>query len=424
LRVLFAVFPSAAHFHPMVPLAQALQSAGHEVYVAIHPDLTSIVTSTGLSAVPIGRKEDLLGVVELSRHPERLEGLTANLALDPTVIGDWDEKWRHVVNVLSLYPAVLDDLVAFARNWKPDLVVWDTFCVPAAIAARVCGAAHVRFLWGQDNVAWLREKTLAQSNPPGQDVKPDPLAHLMEPMLQRFGYEFSEEMLVGQWTLDPMPPRMRLPAAVRYIPIRRVPYNGAGRLPEWLHERPNRPRVCLTLGIGGRGRQFSRETGVSLQDLFDSVATMDIELVATLEDDQRAQLRNIPDNVRVTDYVPLDLLLPTCSAVVHHGGGGTFATAVAHRVPQIITPLPFWGEQAIARFVEEQGAGLTIDSEHFSAKALCEQLLRVLNEPSFQRGADALYREMLATPGPNDLVPVLERMAAQRFEGISPVLRA
>jgi hypothetical protein len=42
--------------------------------------------------------------------------------------------------------------------------------------------------------------------------------------------------------------------------------------------------------------------------------------------------------VRVVDFVPLNALLPTCSAVVHHGGSGTFAAVLEHGVPQLIIP--------------------------------------------------------------------------------------
>ncbi|MGW2013526.1 nucleotide disphospho-sugar-binding domain-containing protein [Streptomyces sp. NPDC001927] len=407
MRVLFAVFPSAAHLHPVVPLARALQSAGHEVRVAMHPDMVGTVTSTGLTAVPVGAPDDLRPVVELSRHPERLDQLTANLALDTEDPGDWREKWRHVCNVLSLYPAVLDDLVAFARGWRPDLVVWDTFCLPGAIAAHLVGATHVRYLWGQDNIGWLRQRSLA-----AQDAD-DPLAALMKPLLAPYGLEFREEFLLGRFTLDLMPPGMALPTDVRRIPVRRVPYNGVGHHPAWLADRPAKPRVCFTLGLGGRGRQFFRETGVTLPALLDAVADLDIELVATLDDGQVAELTDIPPHVRTTGYVPLDRLLPTCAAVVHHGGGGTFATAVAHEVPQLVVPLPFWAELATARHVHRQGAGIHRPSSEFSTDTFREDLRRLLGEESFRRGAAVLHEESLTTPAPGDVVPVLERLAAR-----------
>ncbi|MGQ4717420.1 nucleotide disphospho-sugar-binding domain-containing protein [Streptomyces anulatus] len=407
MRVLFTVFPSAAHLHPVVPLARALQSAGHEVRVAMHPDMVGTVTAAGLTAVPVGTSDDLRPVVDLSRHPERLDQLTANLALDTEDPGDWREKWRHVCNVLSLYPAVLDDLVDLARGWRPDLVVWDTFCLPGAIAAHLVGATHVRYLWGQDNIGWLRQRSLA-----ARDAD-DPLPGLMKPLLAPYGLDFREEFLTGRFTLDLMPPGLALPLDVRRIPVRRVPYNGVGHHPAWLRERPARPRVCFTLGLGGRGRQFFRETGVALPELLGAVADLDVELVATLDDGQVAELTDVPPHVRTTGYVPLDQLLPSCAAVVHHGGGGTFATAVAHEVPQLVVPLPFWAEQATARYVHRKGAGILRPSAEFATDTFREDLRRLLHEESFRRGAAALHEESLATPAPGDVVPVLERLAAR-----------
>lgn len=40
MRVLFAVWPAVPHLYPAVPLAWALQGAGHEVSVASHADLS------------------------------------------------------------------------------------------------------------------------------------------------------------------------------------------------------------------------------------------------------------------------------------------------------------------------------------------------------------------------------------------------
>ncbi|CAL9619280.1 Aclacinomycin-T 2-deoxy-L-fucose transferase [Streptomyces sp. enrichment culture] len=407
MRVLFAVFPSTAHLHPVVPLARALQSAGHEVRVAMHPDMAGTVTATGLTAVPIGPPDSLRPAVDLSRHPERLDGLTTDLALDTEDPGDWREKWRHVCNVLSPYPAVLDDLVAFARGWRPDLVVWGTFCLPGAIAAHLVGATHVRYLWGQDNIGWLREQSLA-----AQDAD-DPLPALMKPLLAPYGLDFREEFLLGQFTVDLMPAGTALPLGVRRIPVRWIPYNAVGPRPAWLRRRPDRPRVCFALGLGGRGRQFFRETGVTLPELLDAASGLDIELVATLDDGQMAELTDIPPHVRTTGCLPLDQLLPTCAVVVHHGDGGTFATAVAHEVPQLVVPLPFRGEPATARHVHRRGAGICRPSAEFTTRTFREDLRRLLHEESFGRGAAALYEESLTTPAPGEVVPVLERLAAR-----------
>lgn len=415
MRVLFVPFPGVAHVQPIVPLAWALQGAGHQVRVAVHPGMADTVGAAGLTTVPVGATKQLTGVVEFATNPDLLDLLNARLSLDEGEdSGDgelWAQKWQETLGPLHASRSALDDLVAFCESWRPDLVIWDPFSIAAPVAAKASGAAHARFLWSRDNIGWLRAKSLERLA--GRPAEEDPVTGLMAPMLEKFGYAFEEELLLGQWTIDPMPPGLRLPHALDRVPVRRVPYNGTAALPDWLREPVRAPRVCLTLGVGGRGKQLFRESGVTLPELFDAVADLDIELVATLDAGRYADAGPIPDNVRMTEYVPLDLLLPTCSAVVHHGGGGTFAASVAHAVPQLVVPMEFWGEKAIAAHVAERGAGLVVDSEEFTPRRLREGIVRLLEEPSFLQGAADLRDEAAAVPSPGDIVPLLAELTAR-----------
>ena len=54
MRVLVTTQPGFGHFHPLVPLAQALATAGHEVAVACAPSFRPTVESAGVRAVPAG----------------------------------------------------------------------------------------------------------------------------------------------------------------------------------------------------------------------------------------------------------------------------------------------------------------------------------------------------------------------------------
>ncbi|MFJ9865368.1 activator-dependent family glycosyltransferase [Streptomyces sp. NPDC101165] len=414
MRVLFTVFPATAHVHPIVPLAWALQNAGHDVRVAIHPDAVDLVTDAGLTAVPLGNRETLSSVVEFNSNLDLLDGLDDSFALDTgRETPRWEEQWYGLTQVLAMFTPVLPDLVSLVERWRPDLVLWDPFCPAAAVAARIGGAAQARILWGQDNIAWLRAQSKQQLASRGAGPGQDPVNALMRPMLNPYGLDYDDELLLGQWTVDPMPPGMRLPLDLPYQSMRRVPYNGAAVVPDWLLDRTDRPRVCLTLGVGGRGRQLFRESGVGFPEIVTALAELDIELVATIDAKQRDRVTTVPDNVRLVDYVPLSQLLPTCSAIIHHGGGGTFAAAVAHQVPQLITPMPFWGEHVTARYAADRGAGLLVPSAELTAEKLRDQLARLLTEPAFGEGAAALYREMREVPSPAELVPVLEDLTAK-----------
>ena len=43
----------------------------------------------------------------------------------------------------------------------------------------------------------------------------------------------------------------------------------------------------------------------------------------------------------VTDSVPHHLLLPSCDAIIHHGGAGTSAAALTAGIPQLVCPFHF-----------------------------------------------------------------------------------
>jgi L-2-deoxyfucosyltransferase len=295
---------------------------------------------------------------------------------------------------------VVGDLVEFARAWRPDLVVWDMFSFAGPVAAKACGAAHARLLCGLDLVGRMRERYLAEMLRRPPELREDPV----EEWLGRYGGEFTEEMVMGQWTIDPVPSSMRLTVDHFYVPMRGVSYNGRAVIPAWLREPPKRRRVCLTLGLSHR--EVLGGDKASVRDLLDAVEGLDIEVVATLNADQLGGSR-VPDNVRVVDFVPLNELLPSCSAIIHQGGFGQSQSAVAHGVPQVMVPHGAWDTVPRALRLRELGAGLC-------GGDVREMLVRVLEEPSFARDAERLRTEALGTPAPSDIVPLLENLTAAR----------
>jgi len=46
----------------------------------------------------------------------------------------------------------------------------------------------------------------------------------------------------------------------------------------------------------------------------------------------------LPSGVRQFDYVPFSMVLPRCAALIHHGGIGTTAQAIAAGLPQLVVP--------------------------------------------------------------------------------------
>ncbi|GAA1299897.1 activator-dependent family glycosyltransferase [Saccharothrix xinjiangensis] len=415
MKVLFTTLAANAHLYNLVPVAWALRAAGHDVRVAAQPDLTDAIVQAGLPAVPVGNALDL---AELSRRarqrPEEQNLFDSRFDITETreEVLDLDYTRGVLATWCSMgleplaHDTALDDVVGFARSWQPDLVVWDALTYLGPIAARASGAAQVRVLFGLDHVARVRARFAELGG------GTDPVAEWLSAKLARFGLAFDEELVLGQRTVDPLPPWTRFPTGVDYLPVRHVPYNGRSVVPAWLAEPPTRRRVCVTLGLSRRDlwgvERFSAE------HLFEAVADLDVEVVATLTARQLHSPTARPDNVRLHDFVPLDALLPTCAAVVHHGGAGTMGNAVAHGVPQLVLPGNLWDKSGLADLLAEQGACLVLDPDRLTAAELRAQLLRLLEEPSFAAGAEKAREQAQSAPTPHEVVPELERVAAGR----------
>ncbi|GAQ59552.1 nucleotide disphospho-sugar-binding domain-containing protein [Streptomyces acidiscabies] len=420
MRVVLAVLPVKAHLNAVIPLAWALRAAGHEVVVTgdwgPEREAARHIEEAGLTAVPLGGEGDI-SPVRPGAHNE-----SGFLALDPDSDDprEWD-RFHEALRFLctEVYApdvplgerhGLLRKLVAFTGAWRPDLVLWDMLMFPAPVAARLCGAAHGRLLWGTDTVALLRDRLLETDPATEADPATDPGADWLGRLLAPYGLEFTAATLLGDWSVDLNRPHP-YPAHGTTVPVRRIPYGGPAELTPWLHEPPARPRVVLTLGMT-RQEIRCHETAFPLGDFLRASSDLDIDLLVTLTTDQLSDLAPYPANVRPVGYVPFDHLLPSCSAIVHQGGRGTFATAAACRVPQIVVPQPLWDEAATARQVTAYGAGLALDLAGLDGEALRKALVRVLEEPGFREGAELLYDDLTADPPPTACVPRLEELTA------------
>ncbi|MGH3613280.1 MAG: activator-dependent family glycosyltransferase [Pseudonocardia sp.] len=415
MRVLLTCFPATSHIYNLVPLGWALVDAGHEVRFATHPDGVDKVVDAGILVHAVGRPLDLHGFMHAdftqAGRPHDISESAETLLTPEYVLGVF--TWYTAAFLHNVADdAVLDDIVAFARQWQPDVVIWDALTFSGLVAARAVGATSIRVLFGLDHMVRMRHRHL-RNGPPGDD----PFREWLSGVLADFGLNYDERTVWGDRTIDPMPGWMRLRTDVDYLPVRLLPYNGGSVVPTWIDARPRVPRVCLTLGLSGR--EMWGVDDVTIADVLRAVAALDVEVVATLSAEQTRLLGDVPDNVVLTDFVSLGALLPSCSAIVHHGGAGTMRNALVHGTPQLIIPDEIWDPAQIADGVQRIGAGLRCDPGDVTEAALRRAVARLIEDPAFRVGAARARQEWLATPGADDLVDSLCRLAAER-EG--PVL--
>lgn len=116
----------------------------------------------------------------------------------------------------------------------------------------------------------------------------------------------------------------------------------------------------------------------------------------------------------LVDDVPFDWLFPRVRAVVHHGGLGTLATALATGRPQVVCP-SFPDQWFNARRLHELGvAPAPLARRRLTADGLTDALRQVLRDRAFTARAAELGAETVAERGPTAAVDVLERVARGR----------
>jgi UDP:flavonoid glycosyltransferase YjiC (YdhE family) len=364
MRVLIVSAPLLGHLLPMVPLAEALRDAGHEVLLAVGGDALSI-RQMGLSvedaapAVHIGR---IVGGV-LLRHP----------LLDRAELAG--RAGTRMVSLLfgELNKQILAAVASTADRFRPDLVLYEPLAVAGAVAAARLGVPAV-----------LHENSLFD----GPELVRVTAARL------------------GNHTAD-LPPDAALvtiapPSVVGTRPgwlMSGVPYPGLGELPDWLREPSGSPRILVSrstvVGPGG---------GNLMSAVLDVAAQVDAEFVVVRPD--RAVLRRpLPDNVRTVEWIPINQALSNCAGVVHHGGAGSVLGALAAGVPQLVVP-GAGDRRHNAELVVARGAGLAVAERNITAA----QLTRLITDPGVAAAAEVVRREMIDMPSPTDLVRRLEAL--------------
>ena len=88
----------------------------------------------------------------------------------------------------------------------------------------------------------------------------------------------------------------------------------------------------------------------------------------------------LPSGMYHFDFAPLSQILPRCCGLVHHGGIGTTAAALAAGIPQIIMPLSHDQPDNAARIVR-LGLGARLWPRKFTASRLGGLLEQILHDP-------------------------------------------
>ncbi len=370
MRILFTGPAAPSHLFPMVPTAQALRAAGHEVLFA-SPRPFDQLRQAGFPIVEIGDGRPVREAFE------EVAGARASYAQPDMTQEEIIEMAAAAFALASR--STVEDLLAVAEGWGTDLLVHDSCLASAQLVAARLGIPAALQNFGVSS---------------GLDMAARLAGH--------FADVYEKHGVAAPAATTPL---NIVPASLGGDPgglrMRYLPYNGGGVVPAELLRRGHRPRVAVTLGTVLTGTD-----GVgAITPLIESAGAVDAEFLLAVDDADLGHLGTLPDNVRPLPWVPLAELLRVCDAVVHHGGSGSTLTGLQAGVPQLLLPQGA-DNFAVADALAATGAAL----QSASADVDRALLTRLVADPALREGAARLRAENDALPTPAAVVPDIEAL--------------
>lgn len=386
MKVLVSCVPGFGHFHPLVPLAQALVDAGHQVAVATAERFCRrVVEPAGLPAFPAGVSPILAS--ERTNELADAAGFTE------------DDVWRFGAHLFAeaYAPPKVPDLVGIVRDWGADLLLHDATDFAGPPAAATCGIPSANHGFGvlQPDEFWDLAGELVAPTWAAWGVDPGPLGGMFRSL-----YLDACPASLQSSMIERIPrPRPQRPAAFDRHP------EGAGP-PPWLATLAAAPTVYVTLGT------VANHTQGVFEAVLDGLADLPANLIVTVGPDRDpADLGPQPPHVHVERYLSQSLVFPSCDLVVCHGGSGTTMAALASGIPLLLLPLEAnqrWNAAAIVA----RGAGALLRPADLTPEAVRKAVEGLLDSPTHRASAGRLAGEIADLPGPEQAVPALVELAA------------
>jgi UDP:flavonoid glycosyltransferase YjiC (YdhE family) len=374
---------SAGDVHPFIGLGRALRARGHDVVIVTAGPFEQTVTRAGLRF-----RETVSAEIfdRLSKHPDlwnSLRGLklvlgsvASYLRLGYERVAESYEPGRTVLvgHALSFGTRLFEEkhgAPAATLHLAPSIFRSD-FEQPAIAPGRDLTRAP---RWVKRSFWWAADRFLS-----------DPL---IVPKLNAFRLELglapvsrvfrdwlhSPQRVIGLFPDWFAPPQPDWPAALRLTGFPQYDEGDQHQLSPALLEFLDQgtPPIVFTPGSANQNAAAFFRAAVQAASRLNRRALL---LTRFTE-----HLPPLPPTVHHESYAPLSRLLPRTAALVHHGGIGTLAQALAAGVPQLTMPMGFDQPDNTTRLLR-LGVARWISPAQFSGERVAPLLDALLTDPA------------------------------------------
>ena len=412
MHALLVTYGTVGDLNPFIGLGTRLRERGHDVTLILSANLKPLADGHGLKVVPYGQEEHFQEVFADPSFWSNRQGFNI---LGKSLCDCMAAQYQAITDQSDLHDAVL-------------------LAHPLALGARIAhdklGLPLVTVLLSPANILSAEKIPVVLGWPPGLNSLPLAFKRLLvwagarmadralglsrvnafrtvlglDPLTQSLTrWWLSQQLVVGlfpDWFGMPQPdwPReIHLTSFPRSDPASDV----SAEVRYFLAE--GEPPILFTPGSRvSHGRAFFK-AAVKACELMDRRGV----LVTESRDQIPARL---PSQVRHFDYVPFAEVLKHHAAIVHHGGIGTLAQAMAAGIPQLIVPMSF-DQPDNAQRARQLGVGEWLSPSSLSARNLARKLGYLLNSDKIGRRCASVAQRLAGV----DSMPAVCRLI-ERFE--------
>ena len=416
----FVIMPlgSAGDVHPLVWIGKRLAQRGHDVTMLIEDALIDVSRRAGLESISIGNKAEQEAVLRNPDlwHPRKAFQVVAKFL--PHYI-------RQPLKILEGYKnndrtVIITGTLAFAGRIAAEL--WNlphisvhlqpaTFMSIEDTPVMVAGAERLtklpRFI--RRGLMWYVDRTVDKAiGPAVNDVRAE------------YGLTTPVRGLMRNYWHGPDGVLAAFPDWYARKATDWPPQTVVTRFPLYdeSEETPTPPEVETFLSAGPKPILFTPGSANAHGQRFFAMGLAALQragqrgIFLTRYPDQLPA--NLPPSVAAFKYVPFSQVFPRCAAVVHHGGIGTCAQAMAAGIPQLLMPMAHDQPDNAAR-LRHLGVGDYLYPKHFKPKAIAQQLAHLTTAREVQFACKGVKQMMAGQMTPTAFCEVVEQMAERSF---------
>lgn len=393
-RILFTTHPASGHLRPLVPIALAARARGHEVAVVAPEVLAAEIAGYGLQHVVGGydwRYEVYRMIAPGYRDLDFAAAAEAFRALGQPLT---EAFAGHIAR------GTCADLLVAAQDWRADIIVRELDELGGYLAAEALDIPHVSIasFGGLDQVTGAKLGPILETGRTELGLPPDPTgSHLYR--------HLHVNLLPEQYS----PAEMLLPNTRCYRHVSSE--QSRGRLPGWMVELDHtRPFVFAGFGTvvyGLPGADTFVDEVVAALGEVDATVVLALGSGADL-----ARITDVPNNVRLVDFVEQAMMLEGADLFVTHGGLNSMKEALRLAVPMVCVP-PLDDHRHNGVQCERNGTARVVPLAHCTPTALADACTEVLTNPRYRIAARRMQRAIHALPPLDFLIDDLEQLAEE-----------